>query len=431
MLAIAGFIMIGIMIIALIKFNSLPITVFSTLPLITALIIGCGVTETMTMIAMGIIKVLPTAALFVGSITYFGIMSDVGMFDPPIAWLTKKIKPSVFSVLTITACIAMIAHLDGSGVATLLITVPAMLPIVKGMKIRVEPFCFIVTMCIGVMNFLPWGGPIGRAATVIGSDAVTLWKQILPVQIFGIIMVFVACYLISKQEVRKGYFVYNEEARANLRVLSPEETALRRPKLFWINIGITVLVLAMLFIGIPAFIPFLIGIGITLPINYGKGGEKAQTARIRAHAKNVLPMIITIIGAGMLLGVLTDSGMVDAMAKTIVSIIPQGMGSFLHIIMGILAVPMSLVFDADTMNYGILPVVSTMGQSYGITPMQSALSIAVGHNMGISLCMTSASVYFGLGMFGLEYNQAFKYSFLKNFAFCIILILFGALIGIL
>lgn len=431
MLAIAGFIMIGILIIALIKFKSLPITVFSTLPLITALMIGCSITDSMTMVAKGIIKVLPTAALFVGSITYFGIMSDVGLFDPPIAWLTKKIKPSVFSVLTITACVAMTAHLDGSGVATLLITVPALLPIVKGLKIRVMPFSFIVTLCIGVMNFLPWGGPIGRAATVIGSDAVSLWKQILPVQIFGIIMVFVTCFLISKQEVRKGYFVYSTETRVNLRELSPEEADLRRPKLFWVNLAVTVFVFIMLFLGIPAFIPFLMGIGIVLPLNYGKGGEKAQTARIKAHAKNVLPMIITIIGAGMLLGVLTDSGMVDAMATTIVSVIPQSLGRFIHVIMGILAVPLSLVFDADTMNYGILPVISAMGEAYGISPMQSALAIAVGHNMGIGLCMTSASVYFGLGLFGLQYEEAFKYSFLKNFAFGAILILFGALIGVL
>jgi CitMHS family citrate-Mg2+:H+ or citrate-Ca2+:H+ symporter len=187
----------------------------------------------------------------------------------------------------------------------------------------------------------------------------------------------------------------------------------------------------MLFLGVPAFIPFLIGIGIALPVNYGKGGEKMQSARIKAHAKNVLPMIITIIGAGMLLGVLSDSGMVEAMANTIVKIIPESLGQYIHIIMGILAVPMSIVFDADTMNYGILPVITSIGESYGVTPIQSALSIAIGHNMGIGLCMTSASVYFGLGMFGLEYEEAFKYSFLKNFVFAVILILFGRLVGIL
>lgn len=431
MLAVVGFIMIGILILALVKFKVLPITVFSVLPLLGALIVGCGITGSMTMIAKGIIKVLPTAALFVGSITYFGIMNDVGLFDPTIAWLTKRIKPNVFSVLAIASCVAMIVHLDGSGVATLLITVPAFLPIVKGMKIRVLPFSFIITMCIGVMNFLPWGGPIGRAATVVGTDAVTLWKQIIPIQILGIVLVFVSCFLISRQEVKRGFFVSNTEVSVDLRKLTPEESELRRPSLIWFNLILTLAVIIMLFLGIPAFIPFLMGIGISLPVNYGKGGEKAQSARIKAHAKNVLPMIITIIGAGMLLGVLTDSGMVDAMAKTIVSIIPHAMGRFIHIIMGILAVPLSLVFDADTLNFGILPVISAMGEAYGVTPIQSALAIAIGHNMGVGLCMTSASVYFGLGMFGLEYNEAFKYSFLKSFVFCTVLILSGVLFGIL
>ncbi|WFR57647.1 SLC13 family permease [Anaerocolumna sp. AGMB13025] len=431
MLAIVGFIMIGILIVALVKFNCLPITVFSTLPLIAALIVGSGVSGSMTMLAKGIIQVLPTAALFVGSITYFGIMNDVGLFDRPISMLSKRIKPNVFSVLAIASSVAMIAHLDGSGVATLLITVPAFLPIVKGLKIRVMPFSFIVTMCIGVMNFLPWGGPIGRAATVVGSDAVTLWKTVLPVQIFGILLVYVACFLISRQEVRKGYFVYQPDVRVSLRELSQEELELRRPKLFWFNLLLTVMILVMLFIGIPAFIPFLMGIGLALPVNYGKGGEKAQSARIKAHAKNVLPMIITIIGAGMLLGVITDTGMVNAMAKAIVGVIPKALGPFIHIIMGILAVPLSLVFDPDTLNYGILPVISAMGQAYGITPTQSALAIAIGHNMGVGLCMTSASVYFGLGMFGLEYKEAFKYSFVKSLLFCAALIIFGAIIGVL
>ncbi len=431
MLAIVGFIMIGILIIALVKFNSLPITVFSTLPLIAALIVGSGVTGSMTMIAKGVIKVLPTAALFVGSITYFGIMNDVGLFDRPITWLSRKIKPNVFSVLAISASVAMIAHLDGSGVATLLITVPAFLPIVKGLKIRVMPFSFIITMCIGVMNFLPWGGPLGRAATVVGSDAVTLWKTILPVQILGIILIYISCFLISRYEVKKGYFVYQPNMNVSFRELSQEELDLRRPKLFWINLLLTIMILVMLFIGIPAFIPFLIGIGVSLPVNYGKGGEKAQTARIKAHSKNVLPMIITIIGAGMLLGVITDTGMVDAMAKSIVGVFPQAMGPFIHIIMGILTIPLSLVFDPDTLNYGILPVISAMGQTYGISPTKAALAIAVGHNMGIGLCMTSASVYFGLGMFGLEYKEAFKYSFVKSFIFGAVLIIFGAIIGIL
>ena len=430
MLAIAGFVLVLALIVALVKFKLMPITVFSTLPIITALIIGVSFPDTMRMVAYGMIDVLPTAALFVGSITYFGIMGDVGLFDPPVNWLTKRIKSSAVSVLIIAACIALISHLDGSGATTILITVPVMVPIARAMKMRMLPLSFIVTMMIGVMNFLPWGGPLGRAATVIGSDTVTLWYQILPVQIFGLVLVFASCFLIARIETKKGYFTASEVAVGGPQ-LSEADQELRRPKLFIVNLLLTITVLALLFLGVPAFIPFLIGIGIALPVNYWKGGERAQTARIKAHAKNVLPMIITIIGAGMLLGVLNDSGIIEAMADVIVRGLPPALGSVLHVIMGILSMPLTIVFDADTLNYGILPVVIEVGNNFGVTATQSALAMAVGHNMAVGLCMTSATVYFGLGMYGLEYGEAFKYSFLKVLAFGTLLILFGWAVGVL
>lgn len=429
MTAFVGFLMIIILIVALVKFKVLPISVFATLPIIAAFILGFNVTEVFTMTAKGIISVLPTAALFVGSITYFGVMSDAGLFERPVGWLVKKIKPSVFGVLVVAICVAMISHLDGSGATTIMVTVPAMLPIAKKMKIRIYPLAFVITMTIGVMNFLPWGGPLGRAATVVGTDTITLWKQILPVQIFGIALLFGAAWLVAKQEEKLGFAAQavTEETTSG----AGEDNELLRPKMFWWNVILTIAVIALLFLGCPAFLPFLIGIAIALPLNYGKGGDRAQEARIKAHAGNVVPMILTIIGAGIFLGVLQDGGIIEAMAVWIVKLIPEQLGQFLHVIMGILAIPLSLVFEADTMNYGILPVVTQIGTNYGISQTTSALAIAIGHNMGVGFCMTSATVYFALGLMGLDYGSALKYSFLKTIVFGTILILFGAVIGVL
>lgn len=429
MTVLVGFLMVIILIVALVKFKVLPISVFATLPLIAAFILGFSVTEVFTMAAKGIISVLPTAALFVGSITYFGIMSDAGLFDRPVNWLVKKIKPSVFGVLAVAICVGMISHLDGSGTTTIMVTVPAMLPVAKKLKIRTLPLAFIVTMTIGVMNFLPWGGPLGRAATVVGSDTITLWKQILPVQIFGIVLLFVSAWLIAKQEEKLGYAAQGVTEESSQ--IAQKGSDLLRPKMFWGNVILTVLVVVLLFLGCPAFLPFLIGIAIALPLNYGKDGDRAQEARIKAHAGNVVPMIITIIGAGIFLGVLQDGGIIEAMAAGIVSLIPAQLGQFLHVIMGILAIPMSLVFEADTMNYGILPVVAQIGSSYGISQTASTLAIAIGHNTGIGLCMTSASVYFALGLFELDYATALKYSFFKTLAFGALLVLFGTVVGVL
>jgi CitMHS family citrate-Mg2+:H+ or citrate-Ca2+:H+ symporter len=431
MLSIAGFIMVLLMIVLLIKFKLLPITVFSVLPIVVAFVIGTSFVDTMTFTATGIIRVLPIVALFIGSITYFGLMDDVGLFDVPVNWLIKKVNNNILSVLIISACIAIITHLDGSGTTTLLITVPAMLPIVKAMKIRVLPFSFIVGLVIGVMNLLPWAGPLGRAAIVTGTDPTALWMQILPVQIFGVALIFVTCFVTAKEETKRGFFVPGSQITITERIVSEEKIALKRPKLIWFNLALTIVVIAALFFGVPSFLPFIIGSAIALFLNYGKGGEKAQTARIKAHAANILPMIFTIICAGIFLGILTGTKMIDAMSESIVAIIPAFFGRFLHIIMGILAIPISLVFEADTLNYGLLPVLVRVGSQYGVDPAKAALSLAIGHNIGISLCMTNATVYFGLAMYGLQYGEAFRYSFVRRLIFGAVMILFGALIGAL
>lgn len=430
MVVLVGFLMIAALILALVKFKVLPLSVFATLPVLAALALGFGVTDVMTMLAKGVISVLPTAALFIGSITYFGIMTDAGLFERPVDWLTKRIRPSVFGVLAAAICVAMISHLDGSGTTTIMVTVPAMLPIARRLKVRALPLAFIVTMTIGVMNFLPWGGPLGRASVVVGVDTVTLWKQILPVQILGIALLFASAWLVAKQEERRGF-------AAQAPAVEPQPQAggaageARRPGLYWWNLALTAAVLALLFAGCPAFLPFLAGIGIALPLNYAKQGERAQTARIKAQAGNVLPMILTIIGAGMFLGVLQDSGMIEQMAAAVAGLIPAALGQFMHVIMGVLAIPMSLVFEADTMNYGILPVVAQIGSTYGVSQTASALAVAIGHNMGIGLCITNATVYFALGLYGLEYGETVRYSFWKTLAFGAVLVLFGAVIGVL
>jgi len=430
MAAIVGFIMIAALIVALLKFHLLPITFFATVPLLAAAVLGCSATEIFTMAAKGVINVLPTAALFVFSITYFGTMSDAGLFDRPVNWLLKHMKGSVFGVLAATVLVAMISHLDGSGTTTIMITVPAMVPIAQKLKVRKLPVAFMMTMTISVMNLLPWGGPLGRAAVVVGTDTISLWRTILPVQIFGIVLLFVTAWLLAKSEEKLGYAA-QPYAGSLTESTANTGSELSRPKLFWANLVLTVIVIALLFIGCPAFLPFMIGLAIALPMNYGKDGERAMTARVKAHAGDVLPMILTIMGAGVFLGVLNGAGIIDAMASAIISVFPSSLGKVLHGIFGILAIPMSLVLDADSMNLGILPFIVQAGQSYGVSAEASALAIAVGHNVGIGFCMTNASVYFGLGLLGLEYSESLKYSFLKALAFGSALIVFGLLIGVL
>lgn len=434
MLAAVSFIMIIVMVVLLTKFKWLPAVVFTTLPIVVALALGIGAEQTLALAAGGISKVLPVAAMFIGSITYFGIMGDVGLFDGFIDFLLSKLKNNITSMLVVTACVALITHLDGSGTTTLMITVPALLPIAERMGIRKQAFAIICSMSISCFNILPWGGPLGRVGTVLGGlDPVAIWIRSLPMMIFSIVLLFGLCFFVSWDEKRKGFFNPGNgtAGTASRMVVSEEALALKRPKLVWVNLLLTLGVLALLFLGVPSFLPFLMGTGLALLINYGKDGSKAQTARLKAHAPNILPLVFTIICAGIFLGIFSGSGMVEAMAEVIIGLIPTSLGRFVHIIMGILSIPLSLVFDADTKIFGFLPVLIEVAESCGIDPVKAGIAIAYGHNFGVNMCMTSASVYFGLGLYGLEYGEALRYNWLKMLGVGTLVILFGAVVGIL
>lgn len=427
-----GLLMIIVMVVLLIKFKWYPVVVFTTLPIIVSLLLGNGVMGTAELIAPGITKVLPVAALFIGSITYFGIMSDVGLFDGLVNWLTRRIKNNIVVVFLVTALIALVAHLDGSGTTTYLIVVPAMLPIAEKLKIRKLPMAFCAGIMVAVMNNLPWGGPMARGAIVSGlNDPVALWKLFLPIQIFGVILAFVTCILIAKEEIHRGYYVPDPNITFGDRSLSDEQQVLKRPKLVWFNLILTVAVLALLFKGVSSYIPFILGTGIALQVNYGREGKAFLAGRIKAHAGNVLPMVFTMICAGILLGIVSGTGMITAMAEIIVAFIPPSLGKILHIVMGILAIPLSIVFDSDTLFYGILPVVIDVGSQYGVPATKAALAMCLGNNVGVGMSMVTAAVYFSLGLWNIEYEDSLKYNFFRRLIFGVVLLLFGFIIGVL
>jgi CitMHS family citrate-Mg2+:H+ or citrate-Ca2+:H+ symporter len=105
------------------------------------------------------------------------------------------------------------------------------------------------------------------------------------------------------------------------------------------------------------------------------------------------------------------TGMFEALAGAIVSIIPPSLNSFAHIIFGLLSTPLSFLLNTDAMIYGILPVVVNVGNQYGISPAKIAAMIISGHVMASGLCMTTASTYLGLGLMNIEYKDGFKFIF--------------------
>lgn len=424
MVALVGFIMIIAIVVLLLKGKMSPIVVLTIIPTIAALILGFGPIEVAGFIKDGIGTTTSNGILFIFSVIYFGVMSDTGMFDVIVNGLVKVAGKSVIAVTVATAIIATIAHMDGTTATTVLITIPAMYPVYKRMNIDTRILVCLTGACMGVMNLLPWGGPVARAATVLQMDANELWRVLIPIQILGFFANIVVAVLLGMLAIKQGagagkgvVVEVDEKAKA-------EEDALRRPKLLIINIALTVALIAILSLDlVTSYVAFLIFLCIALAINYPD--LKLQDKLVKKHAPSALIISATLFSAGAMVGIFDGTGMLTEMANTIIAIVPGFMGGFLHIIFGILALPLGLCIGTDAYFYGIMPLVIEVGSTYGIPAMATVSAMIIGKNLALLVSPLPPATYLAIGLTNTELKDHMKYSIPWYWIVSIVMLIFA------
>ncbi len=459
---ILGLLTIAAIVLVLFKSKMQPAFAFIVFPAILVIILVLlgrySFDNAATMIKSGFSSTGPTAALFVFSVLYFGIMTDAGMFDVIIGKLMKLVGDNVIGVCIVTAVIALVGHLDGGGASTFCIVIPAMLPVYKRMHMRLTTLLRIAVLAMGVLNLMPWAGPTMRAASVMGMEAGALWKTILPIQIFGIVLALAHAVLSGFLEKRRGAGLHGKlaetEGDVDLKEALHEQAdnELARPKLFIVNILLTLAIIAMLiWDAFPSYVPFMIGCALALFINYGFNA-KMHKKIINLHAGPALMMCSTLMGAAILMGVLTTSigadgkaisakvmelppdaipSVVRCLANIISSILPKALGQHLPLIIGILSVPLALAFDTDSYFYGMLPVMIAIGQSFGVNALPIAVAMVVCRNCATFISPMVPATLLGTGLAEVEIKDHIKASFLYVWGFSILCMLFAALWGIM
>ena len=439
MLALLGFATIIMIIVLLLKNVTVPALAFIGVSTVTAAILVATGTFTIgemgDFISAGVSGVHSTAALFIFSVLFFGIMTDAGMFDKIINALMKKVGNNVVGVAVMTCVIAMIGHLDGGGASTFLITIPAMLPVYKRLKMRPTTLLLICVTAMGVMNLMPWGGPTMRAATVLGVEPNSLWMQLLPMQIVGIVVAFATAFIWGNIEKKRGAGT-RTEAEAQMEETEKTGTGsselgdLSRPGLFGFNVILTLIVIVcLIFLDVPSYYIFMIGCAVALFVNYP--GAKLQNKIIKSHSGPALMMASTILAAGVFLGVLEESEIMVHMANVLASFIPQSMGRFLPLIIGVLSVPLTLIFCTDSYFFGLLPVLIGIGESFGVNPAHIAISMVVCRNCATFISPVVPATFLGVGLAGVEIKDHIKTCFLWIWGVSIICLIAGILLGVL
>ena len=428
-----------VVLLAVIMLNILsPLVALIAVPTLAALIAGFGL-GTSKFILAGITAIAPVAGMFVFAILYFGVITDAGLLDPIIARILRTVGMRPTRIVMGTALLALLIHLDGSGAVCFLITIPAMLPLYDKVGIDRRILACAASLAAGV-NFLPWTGPTLRASAALKIPVAEIFNPMIGIQIVGLVYVFGLCWLLGKREEKRlGLGASRVLARAvgadvvvpHAPELTAKEIALRRPHLFWVNLVLTVLIMTVMIGGwVDPVVMFMIGLVIALTINYPNVTE--QRARIDAHAKAALLMASILLAAGAFTGIMTGTGMLKAMAQAAVGGVPASAGQHIPFVLGLISMPLSLLFDPDSFYFGVLPVVAEVSHSLGGQPVDVARAALLGQmTVGFPVSPLTPATFLVVGLSGIELSahQRFSipYLLLASVVMTIAAVLFGVI----
>ena len=340
-LSIVGFLVVIGIIVSIMTKKLSTMVALSVIPLIGAILVG-QFTSIPAYLAAGISKVAVNGVMFVFAILFFGTMMTAGAFDPIVKFIIKCCRGNPLYVCIGTYVLSIVGHLDGSATTTVLLVCGAMIPIYQKMHMRLRNLAAILAMAAGLMNISPWGGPTLRAATVMEADLTEFFQPMLVPILITIAVGLIPVVLLGLSETKRlkaeGFDYAGVSTEHHAEELSEEERSLLRPKLTVINLILIVLVVGLMISGIlTPGAAFLTGTALAWLLNYRKLADQQKI--IRLHGANVVFVVSALYGAGVLMGVLTESGMAAAMANTLVSLIPASMTKFVPILVGVFATP--------------------------------------------------------------------------------------------
>ncbi|WP_053084772.1 CitMHS family transporter [Streptomyces viridochromogenes] len=432
MLVLLGFAMIATFLYLVMSKRVVPVAALILVPVVFGLVAGGGL-GLADDITKSIEDVAPTAALLFFAITFFGIMIDVGLFDPLIRAILRVVGHDPAKIVVGTALLASIVSLDGDGSTTFIIVTSAFLPIYLRLGMSPVVLTCVTATANGVLNTVPWGGSTARAAAALKVSPIDIFVPMIPAIAAGLIATMVFAYLLGRSErrrlgeveLRDGVLRRKDSASGkvpqttraaqmtpaeasgtvsvavasgpsdpsdgNATTAAPEpkaDTALissdgtinrpnARPRLLWFNLALTLAVMALLVEGTlePAVL-FFVAVAIALVLNFPRVAE--QREQLQAHASSVVGVVGMVFAATVLTGVLSGSGMVEAMADWLVGVIPDSLGAHFPVITGLLSIPMTFFTSNDAFYFGMLPVLNETASHYGVTPLEMARASLVG-----------------------------------------------------
>ncbi|MBO9574552.1 MAG: citrate transporter [Sphingobium sp.] len=407
-----------------------PLAALIAIPVLGGLAIGQG-PELATYIVSGISKIAPVAGMFIFAILFFGIVTDAGLMVPIISGILRVVGERPSRITVGTALLALIIHLDGSGAVCFLITIPALLPLYERLNMDRRVLACTASMAAGV-NFLPWTGPTLRASAALKIPVNEIFTPMIGVQVVGLAFVFASAWYLGRREERRLGLGGKTPAPGPAPTPTIDDAhiaSLRRPKLYLLNLAITLTVVGLMIAGVaePVVI-FMLGTAIVLVLNYLRA--EAQRARIEAHAKAALLMAGILFAAGAFTGIMNGTGMIQALAEVAVSFVPERSGTAIPVLLGLASMPLSLLFDPDSFYFGVLPVISQVAGHFDVPATQVAQAALLGQmTTGFPVSPLTPATFLVAGLSKIELGAHQRFSIPWLFAASVVMTVAAVILG--
>ncbi|WAE75808.1 citrate:proton symporter [Streptomonospora nanhaiensis] len=426
MLAVLGFATLGSFMLLVMRKYLSAFTAIMITPIAAAVIAGKGA-QLGEMIISGLDTVAPTAALLLFAVLYFGLMMEAKLFDPVCRVIIRASKGDPVRICVGTAVLALLVALDGDGTTSYMIICSAFLPIYRRLGMNPLIVATIAAMALGTISgTTPWGGAATRGISVLHLDPTEYFVHMIGPMALTSLAIIAVAYWLGLRERRK---IDPEELAAyKLEIASGEALAtVRADWRMWFNAGLTVLLMVLLILGVAELLVlFMIAFVIALLVNVRTIGD--QQDLIKRQAANAVPVMILVLAAGVFTGVMTDAGMIRAMADTALAVVPESMGNLIPLVTAVLALPLGFFMSNDAYWFGVIPVLAESAAQYGIDANEIARAGAIGqilHMMG----PTSAPLWVLLGLVKVELGDFQKHALRWGIPVSIAYILFALLTG--
>ncbi len=384
MLTLLAYAMIAVFMTAVMSNRLSALIALILIPMLFALIGGFG-PEIPVMVVDGLRRIAPTAALLLFAILYFGLMIDVGLFDPLVRLVVRICHGDPLRVIVGSALLAMVVSLDGDGSTTFLICVTAMMPLHRSLGINPLILPAVTILPNAIINIAPWGGPTARVMASLHLEPSQVFVPLIPAIVLACCGAVMIAFYFGLKERRRlasaGGMAVSDEQTPMSQILATRRAVVSRP--LWLqlfNLGLTAALLVLLVADIlPLALVFMIAFAIGITVNFPR--IRDQRERIEAHAGSALSVVAVIFGAGVFTGILQGTGMTDALAKSVIYLIPESAGTYIPLITAVVSGPFTFFLSNDAFYFGVVPVLAEAARAYGIPVDVIARASLVGQPM--------------------------------------------------